>query len=587
MTGALVLTVVGGLLAAYVWRRLSQSWLSRLLWHWFSGLPLDGVSRTNATWLRPSTAVLHPTGRAVRFWHLRRLTRATARTGGTFAVFGLLYGLGVHRAATLAVRAVTGLLLLLAAGWRTYVLGRRWNHNRRYVRPLRAALTKELDVPPPRLQIEADRSRVVVGLPAEFTGSDRERQAVLLAVTSKLAIEAPDHDWRLAGPRPQVIFTKSVPPPARVSAADILPAIQAAAEHEVVLGFGKRDELVKQSLDTETPHLGLCMGTGDGKTTCAMNIAAQVLWHGGLVAFLDYKLMSHMWARGLPNVAYAGTPEEIHQLLVWLGNDDTGPSELTRRKQVALASADIRGNVSADLGPRILIVAEELNATQKRLKAYWRKIGGKGPSPAAEALDEVMFTGRQLRVHALQIGQRLSAKAAGSDGSADARENLGAIVFSNPSASTWKMLCDGHVQPPASDHKGRYQVVTRKLVREMQGALWDEEAAREFATAGIVALPRHDMPFTTRVPVAGGVRHLALPPMDAPDQRFVAGPEPIVPALPGVVTLGEAAAAGMWPTQAAARKAVQRAQLEHAGYRGAAKLYTIEALATARRRKAS
>ena len=56
--------------------------------------------------------------------------------------------------------------------------------------------------------------------------------------------------------------------------------------------------------------------------------------------------------------------------------------------------------------------------------------------------------------------------------------------------------------------------------------------------------------------------------------------------MPGAVTLAEAVAAGMWPTQAAARKAVQRAQLEEAGFRGAAKLYTIEALATARRRKA-
>jgi hypothetical protein len=170
----------------------------------------------------------------------------------------------------------------------------------------------------------------------------------------------------------------------------------------------------------------------------AMNVSTQHLWHGGIVVMLDYKLMSHMWARGLPNVAYAGTPSELHAMLCWIANDDEHESELTRRKQVALASADIRGNVTADIGPRILSVAEELNVTQKILKAYWRKIGGKGPSPAAEALDEVMFTGRQLRVHVLQIGQRLSAKAPSDSGSADSRENLGAIVFSNPSASTWR-----------------------------------------------------------------------------------------------------------------------------------------------------
>jgi predicted GIY-YIG superfamily endonuclease len=66
-------------------------------------------------------------------------------------------------------------------------------------------------------------------------------------------------------------------------------------------------------------------------------------------------------------------------------------------------------------------------------------------------------------------------------------------------------------------------------------------------------------------------------------------PKPLRPAPPlpsGPITLRQAAAAGMWPNVEAARKAVQRAQLEDAGYRGAAKLYTIEALATARRRKA-
>ena len=334
----------------------------------------------------------------------------------------------------MAVLAAVAAVAATAGGWWLWRKQRHLVHQWRYVRPVRTALIPVLDGAPPRLAIEPDRSRIVVALPGEFAGTDTQKQLITHIVTARLGIEAPDADLQLEGRKLQAVFTRSEPPPAKVRPRDIRAAIDAAAEHEVILGLGKKREVIKVSLDTETPHIGLCMGTGDGKSTAAMNFAVQILYHGGLVVFLDYKLMSHMWARGLPNVAYAGTPAEIHELLLWLANDDERDSELTRRKQVALASADIRGNVTADLGPRILIVAEELNATQKRLKAYWRRLGGKGPSPAAEALDEILFTGRQLRIHALDIAQRLSAKASGSDGSADSRENLGAIIFSNPSA---------------------------------------------------------------------------------------------------------------------------------------------------------
>jgi len=31
-----------------------------LVWRWFSGKPLDGVSRTDATWFKPATRELDP-----------------------------------------------------------------------------------------------------------------------------------------------------------------------------------------------------------------------------------------------------------------------------------------------------------------------------------------------------------------------------------------------------------------------------------------------------------------------------------------------------------------------------------------------
>lgn len=492
-------------------------------------------------------------------------------------IWGLAGGVAAGLCALLAIRGVND-----------------FSHHRTTLLPLHQALAPVLGIPPstrPRAWLTVPHdygtrqdAEIVVYPPPEFKGSERERADVLLAVTAKLGIEAPEPKWQLDGTKPKITFRQSEPPPGLVTSRDILPAVADAAEHEIILGIGKKDQVIDLSLDTEVPHIGFCMTTGDGKSTAAMNTAAQVLHHGGLVVFLDWKLMSHMWARGLPNVAYAGTPHELHTMLRWLAYDEIDEdgniselSELGRRKQVALASADIRGNIAADIGPRILVIGEELNVMQVILKRYWRRIGGKGPSPAAEAYEEIHHCGRQLRMHAEDIGQRLSARATSGSNNADARENLGAIMFSNPSASTWKMLCDGKTQPPASDHKGRYQLVTRKEVRVLQGALWDEEDARAYALSGVVAVPRHDMPLVVRQPVPAlvGQSHAAL--HGGPDVPFGVRQSPVPPPLVPGVTLREAVGAGLFKTIEGARKTALR-HLESTGYRGAEKLYALEDL---------
>lgn len=557
---------------AWFVRAQKRHGLGPLAWRWFSGHALDGHHRTNATWLHRSTVTLHPTP-VVRWHHWPRLHRAGVRTVSTFTVFLLLYGLAAARTVTLAVLAAAAFVLAALAAWRAWYLGRRWNHHRRYVRPLRRALIPALSGPPPRLAIEPDRSRVKIWLPEEFTGSPREQEDVTRAVTAKVAIEAPDTEWHLDrrdGRKPCVIYTRGEPPPAVVLPAGIRAEVEAAAEHEVIMGIGRKGQITAVSVDNDSPHVGLSMGSGDGKSVTARNMAVQLLYHGALVVVLDLKLISHMWARGLPNVAYAGTPDEIEAVMVWLAG------EVTRRNRVALAGADIEGRVHADVGPRIFVICEELNATQNRLKAWWnQEMEMKGRSPGSMALDEVMFLGRQVLVNVLQIGQRLSVKATGSG---DARENLGVLIFADPTASAWKMLVgDRHVLPPASGHKGRLQVVTKKTVREAQGVFWTGQQAHDFALSGAVAVPPAGMPCVS------AVAPVALLPELAPGGSglpfVVRQGVPVVPRPPDAVTLREAADAGLFVSKSAAARAVQRAQLEDAGQLGSAKLYRLADLA--------
>jgi hypothetical protein len=557
-----------------VWRKVTQSWLIQLLWHFFTGLEL---------------------GRQPRSRRWPRCRHAAARTGGVAGVFALLYGLIVARTATTWSAAAVLLATATAGGWwlwrhRLRHLPVRW----KYARPLSRRLAPVLKAAPPRVQIEGDRT-TTIWLPLDWVGTPREWEQIDSIFGHTLALEAPVRDIQLEGHSRYVTYSKSEPPPGGTTWADIAAAVADAAADEVIFGLGKKRAVVSASLATDSPHVGLNMGTGGGKTNTSSLGALQFLHRGDIVAIIDAKLISYPWARGLPNICYAGTVPEIHDLLVALG------AELQRRNEVSLAGLQPSGAIDADVGPRLILKAEELNFVIPKLKRHWADLRQQDKSlpkrsPALDALADIAFAGRQVRMHIWFIGQMLTAAATGASDSS-VRGNIGVACMARYRETTWRKMSDLPMPPP-SEVPGRIQVVTAAGIRETQVpylALTDDDRgraaaaaqwAREYATGGVRTPLPSWMPganIAPRVPAVAGHNGDAL--QMPPDQPFVAGQLPVVPSTPGAVTLAEAVTAGMWPTQAAARKAVQRAQLEDAGYRGAAKLYTIEALATARRRK--
>lgn len=566
MIAAIVLIAGAGLGIAYAIHRLRQSRLWAFLvflGRWHSGHTLSGQYMTNATWTRPSHGdrpVLHPTGHAVRWHHMRRLYRAGIRCGTELILFAVLYGVAAARTTTTTVLAALLLAGLLLAAWCMYRKVRNWRHHRDWVKPFDLALPPDVTV----RELARDRTRTVLALPPGRVIDAKDQQAILQVAAAKLALPAADlkGDWsKLHGKRPEAVITLVPPPPGYVSFADIQPFADAAAEHEIVFGLGRKGAPAVISVDSDSPHLGLSMGSGDGKSVTARNAASQLAHHGALIVVLDTKYVSQHWAAGLPNVAIARTPKEVHELALWLAE------EVDRRKKLALKYADVEGIVHANPGNRVVGILEELNATQSELTTYWKEeLGGKGKSPAVVALDKVSFIGRQVLVNLLYIGQRLSAKAT-SGGSGDARENLGVLIMSNPAASTWKMLVgDRHALPPATDVRGRLQVVTAKTVTEVQGAYVTGAQAREYATSGIVAVPRDDMPCVGGLAPVGTPERMAqdvpdIPAIEAhgPDLHIVPDSPGLSPLAPLRITIPEAVAEGIsGPTYDAVRKALAR-----------------------------
>ena len=512
-----------------------------LIWRWLTGEAHHGRPLTDAGWSRPGTRALTQTGHARRWWYRPRWHRAAWRSGSTFTVALVLYGLVTAPVVTLVVLASVGACGLVAGTWAAVAWFRSVKHRRTWIRPahIQAAPVVGLPVatnPAAWLEVARDRSRVVAQLPPHWQADEATKRRLVEVLSAKLAIEAPEARYQLAGPKPVLEITQSAPPPPLVTLAGAMPAIRAAQPDELVWGTGKRGSVVKTSLSGDSPHVGLSMGSGAGKSITARSLLAQQLHHGAIGLVLDIKWLSHMWADGLPNVAVARRPAEIHAALLWLGR------EVARRNEVAYAGADREGQVHAVVGPRLIVVLEEMNATAAALRAYWKQVRTKADparSPALDALDSASFMGRQVLTNLIYIGQRLSTRAVGSG---DARENIGVMAFGRYSPSAWKMLAPDFPMPPASLKPGRIQVVT-DTVREAQAVKMTAAEARELALSGVVSPLPYGMPGRRDTAATGTAVELYT----GPDLCGALGHQPESPApVAGTATLREAVEAGIF-----------------------------------------
>jgi hypothetical protein len=569
---------------------MSKPSAARLIYRCLIGDPLDGRLRTNATFLRPPTQALHPKAHA-SVWHWRPgWHRAAIRISTILLATGLADGLIRHRNATIA-----SLILIAAtfAGWATWRITRGvrrwaraiawdrdhpwvsiwgavvvpWRHYAFYRRPLMLALAAELGQRPGRVRIALDRSRVTIGVPPGFTGADKGKEAIARTVASKLAFEAAEPAWKLSGTsRPRVTYTLTQPPPGYLTWDDVAADIASAKPDQLITGAGKRDAIVNVSLELDSPHFGVISGTGGGKSQLTAYWLVQRLMRGDIGLILDAKRFSHPWAFKdmdaeyglLPNVAYCRTVTQLHNAMCWLGE------ELERRNGVAERTITARGDVRGDVGPRLWIIAEEMNLAHGALKQYWAEARGPDDpkrSPAFTGMGAVSFAGRAVKMHLVPIGQMLKADVLGGG---DVRENIGVRMLTRYTQNSWKMQAGDIPMPPPSRVPGRWQQLASGEVTEVQVPYVDMEQARELAVGGTVTACPPGMP--GRGDVATVRPRLALPP-GASDQHIIRG---TVEEVTVGLTIAEAVAEGVFGPLSvdSASRRVRRAELEPTGKRG-------------------
>jgi len=452
-----------------------------VLWRWFSGgLP---------PWVRNDAdrryRHMYDPG-SVHYHFKARAHRAGIRTGLTIGppLFGMAFLTDAQPLWFLVF--VMGAGLMLEAAWRVYRLEKVRGH-RKHATILHRAVAPHANRPLHGGRggsrwirfTDPKRQAARFQMPKNWNGTPEERGRFVQVVTETMGWHPEsDAEWHLEGDDSYVDIKNRKAPPPEVSLADIALEIEKAGEDAVVLGLGRGDLPVKVSLAADSPHFGLSIGAGGGKSVLARLVAAQVLHNGGIVLILDPKRISHAWAKGLPNVRYAASTDEIHAALIWLSN------EIEIRTRIADRSHDVEGNILANVGPRLLVIAEELNEMNARLRVWWndnRAPTAPKKSPAITAMETALFMGRQVRVNIFAVAQMMTALAAGSGA---ARENMGVRILGRYTKNNWRMLVPEFDMPRTRTMKpGHIQVVTA-IVRECQAAMVGGREARDFASSG-------------------------------------------------------------------------------------------------------
>ena len=545
---AVLIAVVFGGMCWKTGAAIRASWFIMRLWWWLSGEAHHGKPVTNAGLFRRGEGpALTRTGHAHRWWYRPRWQRAAHRTGGTLGFITVIWGLLADLWLTLWLLGAALLAVMVFSSWRVRLRLAQREQERTWLLPLHLAAHELAGIPravrasswiKPELDESGAVRKVTLELPPGWQADPKDEQKLITMASAKLSIEAPEPTWRRAGQTPMLILTHSEPPPDYVKYGEdelgemLAQAVARAASHELVVGLGKpergggRPRIVKASLKLDSPHFAINMGTGGGKSNLAAFWMMQELHRGAIVMVLDSKWHSHPWlfkdADGefdyLPNVAYLSSIPQIHAGMIWLGR------ELLRRNQVTTRAVNTSGHMRGSVGPRLWVVAEELNYTTPDLRNYWaeaRERDDPKKSPALTALGALSFAGRAVDMHLKIIGQMLTADVTGSRDNS-VKENVGVTAMARYGPPGWGTAIGKNVpMPPSPSQMGRIQLVTRGGdIRETQTPEADYPLYRQLAMSGIVTPCPSDMPRMGHV--------LAAPelPAPAPDQPVVVGQRP-------------------------------------------------------------
>lgn len=419
-----------------------------MIWTWLS----HHTHQTNATFWRPATLQTHPRELRPWVWHwLAGYQRMLIKVGTFLVLIGTLIGWFEYRRTTEIILIAIVLVTAGAGGRTAFRRFQRRAHTRNVVQPLHETLGHALGHYPkhaadwvsvPLDYRHEDTAGTHIQLPAGVPITAELQAKTAEVLRQKLDMSALNISWHLAGAEPYLVCRPEPQAPRAVAFRDMAEHFRNSSETMIPVGLARRNSLVALDLDDDSPHVLISAGSGGGKSVLTKAIIGHALRHRCRVVVLDRKRISHKWARD--RVEYHRDVEDIHKALIMLAEEGDRRNRLTDDHD------------EPDMGARVFVIFEEMNATVGKLRAHWEDIREKGDpksSPAVAALGDLVNMGRQVEMHVVAIGQRIEARTLGGG---DVRESFGIRCLARMTVQTWKMLVPELRWPGKPSIRGRW-----------------------------------------------------------------------------------------------------------------------------------
>jgi hypothetical protein len=493
----------------------------RIAYRLISGRPLDGVARTDATYLRPATRALTPHGRASRWARLPGWKRQAARLGIPVAGCGAY---AAWSAAPVVTAASATVLAGIAGAHGVRTLRRAWRTRRFravYIRPVLAALAPALGDASIRLHVDPELGSLMPRLARPMSPAEKAAREWYGERVEPVIRWAPDRVMRGAwalqkaaepltrhlvhlrvpreevGPCVRLVFgTPYLTVEQRAHVTAVIKAKLPTGELQeawdqvgeqvgVVWTVRKRPPKAVGYADLAARLDGLkeweyFVGLGADRKPVVISLkddSPHIACSAGsgagksvLAQLIAVQVLarggrvvildlkgSHRWALGMPGVDYCTTPAQMHAALLKLA------ALANERNTLALHEDE-----DWDPGERVFLIAEELNATMTQLRDYWsdvRQPGESKVSPGVKAFRNLLFMGRSAKINVFAVAQMLTANTTGGP---ESRENFGIRALARYTRNNWQMLVPEASMPRASRTLGRWQIVTGGTATEVQ-----------------------------------------------------------------------------------------------------------------------
>jgi hypothetical protein len=439
--------------------------------------------RTNATFFKPATKVIHPSGRASRWHHKPGYYRMLVRWSIILFIIGSLYGWFNDRLATEIGFLLIALILVMIILFRGNRAVRLASYNRSTLAPLRTAIAEQLNMsdkaaidsvslrPDFAKVTDADAHLGTIVLPDNWQSSPSAEDAMRTLLEARIGSNTDVH-FRTAKAPFTVEITRTPQPPNIAHLNDYLDVIAALPADKVMLGIDGRAKLVCWDMDLENPHAFTVAPSRMGKTRLLLLLVSQILAQSGSALILDPKRVGVKDVLGAhPRVTIYSDHRDVE--LMW--------KAIHEARLLVDERIDAYDNGQRDF-KRHIVAVDEISLFSEMSKTAWEAIRESGESkipPVWADLKAIAYAGAQFKVNLIVFGQAINERIL-----PNMVGQFGTRIMGGYSKRDFERLVGGTPAIPAPKGKGRFLFHdgSQKIFQTLLGS---DDELRELAFSGV------------------------------------------------------------------------------------------------------